>query len=306
MKQILNRYETISGQVVNYSKSVVTFSPNTADNTRKVVCSKLGVKEAKHPGKYLGMPMIIGRRKVLAFNFLFERVEQKLQAWDNWIISKAGKVVLLKTIAQSIPNFWMNLLLIPGEICEKIKRRMNAFWWGNKGASRGIRWMAWDKLCEVKEERGLGFKKLRDFNVAMLAKQAWRLVNNANPVVTKLMQAKYYPNSKNLNASMGSNPSYIWRSILETQNLIKQGCRRRIGDGRDTRVWQVPWLPSTENGYVTSVMYDELANVTVNNLLDESLQRWDNDVLKDICNERDRQLIHLIPIPMQIRRDSCF
>lgn len=50
--------------------------------------------------------------------------------------------------------------------------------------------MSWDRVCEVKEEGGLGFKKMADFNRAMLAKQAWRLINGVNPLVTKLMQAK--------------------------------------------------------------------------------------------------------------------
>lgn len=71
------------------------------------VCSQLGVREADVPGKYLGIPMQIGRNKVSVFNFLAERIEQKLQGWNNHTISKAGKVTLLKTTAQTIPNFWM-------------------------------------------------------------------------------------------------------------------------------------------------------------------------------------------------------
>lgn len=35
----------------------------------------------------------------------------------------------------------------------------------------GIKWLSWDKLCTVKEEGGLDFKKLNDFIIAMLAKQ---------------------------------------------------------------------------------------------------------------------------------------
>lgn len=42
----------------------------------------------------------------------------------------------------------------------------------------------------MKEDGGLGFKRLKSFNVSMLAKQAWRLINNTNPLVTKLMQAR--------------------------------------------------------------------------------------------------------------------
>ena len=82
----------------------------------------------------------------------------------------------------------MNLLLIPLDICDKIKKKMNAYWWGSGHGQKGIKWMAWDRLCEVKGE-GLGFKNLRDFNIAMLAKQAWRLMNGANPLVTIIMKA---------------------------------------------------------------------------------------------------------------------
>lgn len=51
----------------------------------------------------------------------------------------AGKVTSLKTAAQSSPNFWTSLLLIPGEICDKIEKRMNVYWWGSADEKRGIR-----------------------------------------------------------------------------------------------------------------------------------------------------------------------
>lgn len=165
------------------------------------------------------MPMIIGRDKAEKFKFLIERIEQKLQTWVDQTISKAGKVTLLKTAAQVIPNFWMNLL-IPGEVCDAIEKRMNAYWWGNDGSGGGIKWMAWDKICEAKEGGGLGFKKLKDFNVAMLAKQGWRLLNNSNPLVTNLMRAKYYPDGDFLNAKLEQNSSYVWRSAMAAKNVI--------------------------------------------------------------------------------------
>lgn len=68
--------------------------------------------------------------------------------------------MLLKTAAQTVPNFWMSLLLVPAEICNRIQRQMNAFWWGGGGNSRGIKWYAWDRLCSAKEDGGLGFKNL--------------------------------------------------------------------------------------------------------------------------------------------------
>lgn len=115
-----------------------------------------------------------------------------------------------------------------------------------------------ERLCVVKEDSGLGLKKLRSFNTAMLTKQAWRLINNINPLVTQFMRACYFPNTDFLNATSGSNPSYVWRSILESQDFIRQGCRRIIGDGKSTKIWQVPWLPCTVNGLLTTDMLVEL------------------------------------------------
>lgn len=99
MKRILNRYEDISGQVVNFNKSTVVFSPNTAEVDRLNVCEQLGVRAICNPDKYLGMPMTVGRRKVATFQFLVGKIEQKLQTWGTKTISKAGKVTLLKKAA---------------------------------------------------------------------------------------------------------------------------------------------------------------------------------------------------------------
>lgn len=302
MENILQRYPSISGQSINFNKSAITFYSNIKPESRAVVCEKLGVQENDSPVKYLGMPMSFGRNRHSIFGFLVERVEQKFQTWSAQSISKAHKVTLLKTAAQSIPNFWISLLLIPGEICEKIEKRMNAYWWGGGGESRGIRWMSWERLCEVKELGGFGFQSPSEFNVAMLAKQAWRLVNNANPLVTAIMKAKYYAGSDFLNATMGENPSYMWRSILAAQ-VIRQGCRRKIGNGEDTKIWGSPWLPCEVNGFMTSPMYTELLNSTVSGLIAEDHSSWDLEIGNELCNERDERLIQQIPLSRISRRD---
>lgn len=69
MKIILNRYEKISRQAVNYRKSSIVFSPHTSSEDEAVVCNRLEVEEADKPGKYLGMPMCIGKINVLCLAF---------------------------------------------------------------------------------------------------------------------------------------------------------------------------------------------------------------------------------------------
>lgn len=42
---------------------------------------------------------------------------------------------------------------------------------------------------------GLGFKKHHEFNLAMVGKQAWKLINDPQFMVTRLSKAKYFPNT---------------------------------------------------------------------------------------------------------------
>ncbi|XP_074349799.1 uncharacterized protein LOC141689414 [Apium graveolens] len=128
---------------------------------KQEVCRILNVSEVNIPGKYLDLPIFLGRNKVVEFGFFVDRIKQKLQMWRNYSISKAGQVTLLKTEAQTIPNFWMSLLLILSEVCDKIEKNINSFWWGNGSASAGIKWMSWDRLCMVKEDGGWGSKSRR-------------------------------------------------------------------------------------------------------------------------------------------------
>lgn len=187
-----------------------------------------------------------------------------------------------------------------------IRRSMTSFWWGNGGDGRGIRWLAWDKLCDAKAGGGLGFRELNNFNVAMLAKQGWRLLNNENSLVTSIMKAKYFPHSDFLNATLGANPSFMWRSIMAGQNVVKDGSRRRIGDRKNISVGKSPWLSCQSNGYMTTNMPTKLEHVKVVNLMTDNGDEWDQAVLDNICNNRDKELIKRIPIPTQRTSDSWF
>lgn len=79
LKAVLSRYEKLSGQAINFAKSSVLYSPNTAAQDRLAVCQTLQVREVGEPGRYLGMPMNVGRKKVDVFHFLIDRIKQKVQ-----------------------------------------------------------------------------------------------------------------------------------------------------------------------------------------------------------------------------------
>ena len=47
------------------------------------------------------------------------------------MISKAGKTILIKNVAQSIPSYCMLCFLISKSLCDKIERMLNAYWWNS-------------------------------------------------------------------------------------------------------------------------------------------------------------------------------
>ena len=54
-----------------------------------------------------------------------------------------------------------------------------------------MHWVRWSKLSEVKGKSGMGFRDLEASNLAMLAKQIWRIVINPNLLVSKVLKARH-------------------------------------------------------------------------------------------------------------------
>ena len=138
------------------------------------------------------------------------------------MLSKVGKEVLIKAMALAIPTYTISCFKLPDSLCDEITNMIRNFWWGQRHEERKIPWISWEKLCEPKEGGGLGFKNLKLFNLALLAKQGWRLQVGQESLVYKVLKAKYFPRSDFINASIGHNPSYTWRSIMAAQNLVKE------------------------------------------------------------------------------------
>ncbi|XP_019188892.1 PREDICTED: uncharacterized protein LOC109183161 [Ipomoea nil] len=129
---------------------------------------------------------------------------------------------------------------------------------------------------------GPGFKDLRAFNLAMLSKQALRLLTNTDSLVSRIYKARYYPKDIFSEAYLGNNPSYCWRSIMVAKNLICSGVRRRVGNGKSTLIWEHLWLQDEQNPMIQTEMPPQLAGARVERLIDQDTGSWDQHILTDI------------------------
>lgn len=91
-------------------------------------------------------------------------------------------------------------------------------------------WLSWKTLAKAKDKGGLGYKELHMFNIAMLAKQGWRLLSDPGSLCVRVLKAGYHPDWDILHAEPRPGISYAWRSILHGVEALKEGLVRRIGN----------------------------------------------------------------------------
>ncbi|KAL5555261.1 hypothetical protein UlMin_037497, partial [Ulmus minor] len=75
----------------------------------------------------------------------------------------------------------------------------------------------------------MGFRDLRLFNKAILAKQAWRIHTHPTSLAARVLQGFYFHRSSFLQVKVNSSSSFVWRSILWGRELYTQGLRCKIG-----------------------------------------------------------------------------
>ncbi|XP_060966655.1 uncharacterized mitochondrial protein AtMg00310-like [Cannabis sativa] len=200
----------------------------------------------------------------------------------------------------------MSVFLLPDEISKDIERMMTKFWWqSSMNDGKGIHWMAWHKLGKHKKGGGMGFRDLRDFNLALLGKQGWCLLTRPHSLATKVFKARYFADGNFLSAKLGSNPSFVWQSIFEAQDLVLHGVRWCVGDGTSISVLGEPWLPDPTTPMVVS-SHPSLINTKVANLMTMEGLSWDEEIIEDLFEVRDQRLIKRIPLNVTSTTDHIY
>ncbi|KAL8145631.1 hypothetical protein AgCh_003685 [Apium graveolens] len=124
-------------------------------------------------------------------------------------------------------------------------------------------------------------------------------------LVTKVYKARYFTDSNFFNSKLGSNPSFVWRSIWESKDLVKNGVRWNIGPGNQITIKDQPWLEDEFNPCITTNS-EVLENQRVALIMCLDRREWDEDIVRDIFNERDQNSILNTHIAEDIGQDSMY
>ena len=194
LQLILDWYCSISGQKINLAKLDLYCSPNMPIEDQESLTQTLQVNLVQNPTKYLGMHFKLKGNRCIDFQFLVDKLQAKLQSWKARLLSQAGRTTLITSVLQSLPLYTFAWFQVPDTICNKMDSVIRSLWWGHEQAERKLHLLNWDQICKPKKLGGLGLKKFKSMNQAMLAKQFWKLNHQPQSLFARTFKAKYYPN----------------------------------------------------------------------------------------------------------------
>lgn len=265
-----------SGQLVNYDKSALTFSPSTPPEKIQAIQSIFSIDVVLGHDLYLGLPTFSLRSKRLQFSGLRTKILKKINGWATKLFSAGGKEVLIKSVLQSIPNYAMSCFKLPISLCSELEQLCAKFWWSSNNSNGGLHWSKSIKLCIPKNLGGLGFRSLSEFNKALLAKQVWRIIHDPSSLVAQILKARYFKHVDIMEALLGTNPSYVWRSILWSRDLIAKGLFWRVGNGRKIKAFFDKWIPGLASGRSSKITPN--LSIMVSDLI-SPLNSWDEKLV---------------------------
>lgn len=101
LKALFDCYATASGQFCNYEKSSMFISGQVQSTQVAAIQSIFQLNVVSKHEKYLGLPSIVGRKRVNFFNDIKLRVLSKISNWRGKFFSSGGKKTLIKAVAQA-------------------------------------------------------------------------------------------------------------------------------------------------------------------------------------------------------------
>jgi hypothetical protein len=121
-------------------------------------------------------------------------------------------------------------------------------------------------------------------------------VQYPNSLVSRVLKAEYFPNQSFLEASVKGNPSFTWRSICDSKQVLVDGLIWRAGIGEQIKIWENSWLMGSPCAKVLSAPWLLEANAKVAELINYEQGCWNSALIDRVFLPSDATIIKQIPL----------
>lgn len=158
---------------------------------RNNIGSILGLPFTCDLGRYLGVPLAVGRVTRASFEHILEKMRSRLAGWKTQFLNLAGRTTLAQSTLSTIPLYSMQSSWLPSGVCNDVDKLVRGFLWANGSGTNGLHLVAWNEVTKPKASGGLGIRTARANNAAMLGKLGWEIVSGKSKLWVQVCQHKY-------------------------------------------------------------------------------------------------------------------
>ena len=102
-----------------------------------------------------------------------------------------------------------------------------------------------------------------------------------------------------MEAEIGHNPSFVWRSLVAAREVIMEGSRWRVGNGRQIQAESGNWL-----SHKPIFSREEWPNLRVGDLIDDRAWKWKRTMIVEIFAPRTCEEILAILLSRECTQDT--
>nr|XP_025625605.1 uncharacterized protein LOC112717897 [Arachis hypogaea] len=238
--RLLRCFEMMSGLSINFDKSRL-IPINCEQPWTYNMYNLLGCKETNLPIRYLGIFLGANPRRVSTWKPIIDKVEEKLSLWKAKVLNKAGKLVLIKSVLNSLPVYYLSLYKMPKAVAEKLISLQKKFLWSKEEGRHGIALVKWEVVQTPKKLGGLGVGDAVMRNTALLFKWWWRFSKEECLLWKKVVCSCHNLNpNRILSAQTLPSRGGPWKDICQLQ-FEDNNVRDKMIVGLAIEVW-CEWL----------------------------------------------------------------
>jgi hypothetical protein len=172
LKNILLLFSKATGMKINEGKSSLTTNLLSEEECQTLrIFFPFEEKKLDDGLKYLGFFLKPNDYRKEDWKWLLKKMDKRLNIWSHRWLSRAGRLVLVKSVLEAIPVYWMSLSWIPKGILEATRKLTFKFLWSGKKESHVTPWVRWEKIVVPKALGGWGLKNIFLFSKALVEKE---------------------------------------------------------------------------------------------------------------------------------------
>lgn len=217
-----------SGMVVNKDKSsIVMAHMNPMDFQLLLNYFSFSINHLDVGLKYLGFHIKPNDYLIKYWDWLIEKIERPITLWSHKWISRASRLVLIKSVLEAIMVYWAALSWIPIGILVKIQCICSSFLWHGIDKRKHLPWVSWDHISLPKYHGEWGLKNLFLFAKDLAAKIGWRLIATHSLGIEVITHKYIIPKTTlewirdPIKTHLGE--SIIWKELITSFDLIGDG-----------------------------------------------------------------------------------